>query len=50
MKKFSLVLVTALFIGCATNHNATPKVNAQQELKILKKYNIDKNKPIPTEL
>ena len=44
MKKLSLVLVTALFIGCATNHNVTPKVNAKQELKILKKYSISKDK------
>ena len=44
MKKLSLVLVTALFIGCATNHNVTPKVNAKQELQILKKYSISKDR------
>ena len=37
MKKLSLVLATALFVGCATN-DVTPKVDAKQELQILKKY------------
>jgi len=43
MKKFSLMLVGALFIGC----NSQPQVKSidvNTELKILKKYNIDKSK------
>ncbi len=43
MKKLSLVLATALFVGCATN-DVTPKVDAKQELQILKKYSINKDK------
>ena len=41
MKKLSLALVATLFIGCSqSTTNITPSIDAQKELKILKKYSI----------